>query len=249
MPAAMINPRVAEALKEFVNALRAKLGDRLVKVVLFGSYAKGLADEFSDVDVLVVHRGDEAEVRAAVAYVTLEVGLKYNVPLEPIVMNVHEFQEETLFTREVKKFGIVLYSANPGDEALELAAEYVPLIEEYLSSARECLGKGKYRLAVDLEYNAAELAIRVLIMLKGEPLAKTHGGLLTQFGRLYIESGEVAKEVGRALHEALMLRNKARYDPRAQLKRENAEEVIELAETLLRYFKAKIESYWSKPRV
>ncbi|MGC8983364.1 MAG: hypothetical protein ACP5KA_06430, partial [Desulfurococcaceae archaeon] len=79
-------------------------------------------------------------------------------------------------------------------------------------------------------------------VLKGESLAKAHGGLLTQFGRLYVESGEIAKEAGRALHEALMLRNRAKYNPRAQLRREEAERVIKLAETLLKYFKARVES-------
>lgn len=46
---------VGLALKFFVEELKKRLKDKLVKVILFGSYAKGETNEFSDVDVLVVH--------------------------------------------------------------------------------------------------------------------------------------------------------------------------------------------------
>ena len=45
---------VRDALGRLVTALRARFGERLHEVVLFGSYARGDADEDSDVDVLVV---------------------------------------------------------------------------------------------------------------------------------------------------------------------------------------------------
>ena len=49
----------------FLPDLRARLaalyGDRLVRVVLFGSYARGEATADSDVDVLVVLRGDVSQ--------------------------------------------------------------------------------------------------------------------------------------------------------------------------------------------
>ena len=227
-------------LGEYVEKLREKLGDKLLKVILFGSYAKGLSDEFSDVDVLIVHRGREDVVRAAVADVTLDISTKYGIPLEPLTMSIHEFQEDTVFTREVRETGITLYAADPEEERVALALDYIPLIEEYLSYARESLEKGRYRLAVDLGYNAAELAVRALIALKGESFAKTHGGILAQFGRLYVEAGEVGRETGRSLHEALMLRNRARYDPRARLGKEDAEKIVELAETLLKVLKEKV---------
>lgn len=46
---------VEKALNMFINELKKRLGDKLVKVILFGSYAKGYADEYSDVDVLIVY--------------------------------------------------------------------------------------------------------------------------------------------------------------------------------------------------
>lgn len=51
---AELPPIIAEALERLCVALRARFGQRLREVVLFGSRARGDASEDSDVDVLVV---------------------------------------------------------------------------------------------------------------------------------------------------------------------------------------------------
>jgi len=184
---------VGEALEAFISGLRERLGSRLVKVMLFGSYAKGCADEWSDVDVLVVYIGMERdEATRLVAEAAAQVALRYDVPLEPLVLSLHEYLEETLFTREVKKTGKILYSINPGLEARELAYDYLHLATRWLEYSKEVQREGKGpRSVIDAAYNAAELAIKALVILKGETLAKTHGGLLSQFGRLYVRVGIV----------------------------------------------------------
>jgi predicted nucleotidyltransferase len=48
---------LADDLRRYVEVLDRHLGDRLVSVVLFGSWARGTANGESDVDVLVVVRG------------------------------------------------------------------------------------------------------------------------------------------------------------------------------------------------
>lgn len=49
--------RLADDLRRYVEILDRHFGDRLVSVVLFGSWARGTAKRESDVDVLVVVRG------------------------------------------------------------------------------------------------------------------------------------------------------------------------------------------------
>jgi len=53
----VINPLYGEYIRQVVGLLKARLGDGLVSVVLFGSVARGEADEGSDVDLLVVSEG------------------------------------------------------------------------------------------------------------------------------------------------------------------------------------------------
>lgn len=228
---------IGGALEFFTKELRKRMGSRLVKVILFGSYAKGLADVDSDVDVLVVHSyPDPDKAMEIVADIALETSLRFNIPLEPIVMTVHEYQQRSLFRIEIERTGKILYTINPHDEARELASEYVFLAEKWLDHAVKDLEIDP-RFAIDSAYNAAELAVRAFILLKGESLAKTHGGLIAQFTRLY---REVGRDIGRELHEALMLRNRARYDPRAVLTEREARKVIELARKLVKLLRKEI---------
>ena len=53
-----VRPSVQAALGEARAALERLYGDRLVKVILYGSHARGEAHEESDVDVLFVLQGD-----------------------------------------------------------------------------------------------------------------------------------------------------------------------------------------------
>lgn len=228
---------ISKALEFFIKELRERMGNKLVKVILFGSYAKGLADVDSDVDVLVVHSyPDPGKAMEIVADIALETSLRFNIPLEPIVMTIHEYQQRSLFKIEIERTGRILYTMNPHDEARELASEYVFLAGKWLEHAVKDLEIDP-RFAIDSAYNAAELAVRALILLKGESLAKTRGGLIAQFTRLYREIG---RDISRELHEALMLRNRARYDPRAVLTEREARKVIELARKLIKLLKKEI---------
>ena len=53
------------ALDAFVSRLREHYSDQLVRVVLFGSKARGDSDAESDLDVLIVHPGDSDQRRVA----------------------------------------------------------------------------------------------------------------------------------------------------------------------------------------
>ena len=80
---------MSEHVRELLSALKSRLRDlygaRLRGVYLFGSYARGEADEESDVDVLIVldrldRYSDEIELTSgAVADVSLKYGLSVSV--------------------------------------------------------------------------------------------------------------------------------------------------------------------------
>lgn len=74
-----------ELLDEVVDRCKKALGKNLVSVVLFGSTARGLQDERSDIDLLIV-------VEEAVDYelfkdIHIDFLLNYSVKLDTIVLN------------------------------------------------------------------------------------------------------------------------------------------------------------------
>lgn len=83
---------------------------------------------------------------------------------------------------------------------------------------------------MDAAYNAAELAVKSLVLKLDVP--GSHGGLVGRFGELYIKTGIYEKALGRQLNHALERHNQARYRYQAVIKRGDAQAVIELARTL-----------------
>jgi len=50
----LADPRINAVTQKVLNAAKATLGERLDKVILFGSYARGDYDSDSDVDIFVL---------------------------------------------------------------------------------------------------------------------------------------------------------------------------------------------------
>jgi len=56
-----IAPRVLEIIKEFKEILASRFGQVILKIVVFGSYARGEEAPESDLDILVVVKNEEIE--------------------------------------------------------------------------------------------------------------------------------------------------------------------------------------------
>ncbi len=81
------------ALGEYAARLRAVFGDRLAEVRLFGSFARGEANEDSDVDVLVLVDGlTDAEIGVAAGEVAPVIH-KTGLPLAPLPMATERLAE------------------------------------------------------------------------------------------------------------------------------------------------------------
>jgi hypothetical protein len=99
-------------LEAFAARLRARFGDRLRELRLFGSYARGEADEDSDIDVLVLVDGlTDPEWRTVfddLAPVLIETGL----PIAPLAMSTQRLeslrQAERLLASDLDQEGIPL---------------------------------------------------------------------------------------------------------------------------------------------
>ncbi|MFH0824324.1 MAG: nucleotidyltransferase domain-containing protein [Pseudomonadota bacterium] len=81
-----------EVLEKFKTMLRKVLD--VSEVILFGSRARGDADEFSDMDVIVVVKGrPEDHVRDYVGNCAWEAGLESGIVIVPIVFSEEEWAE------------------------------------------------------------------------------------------------------------------------------------------------------------
>ena len=113
------------------------------------------------------------------------------------------------------------------------AKNYLILASEYLEGATESLKSKRIRIAIDTGYNAAELTAKALLLLELDEIPSSHGGVVGEFGKLYIKTERIEREIGRRLNKALDLRNKARYVYNAEISALQAEEVIKLAEKMI----------------
>lgn len=231
--------RKRSALAHFVEELLKKASGKIVKIYLFGSLAKGTAREESDVDVLIVTNGDKT-VEDLACEASFDTALAYSVSVEPFVMSIYEFnaRKDSFFLREVEECGEVIYEMDKSEANLLEAQGYLDLAEEFLNYAKDALERKALRPAIDEGYNAVELLVKALILLKG--VAFSHGGIVQQFGKLYILSGEIERSVGKELRKALVERNKARYDPKAEITEENARLIVKLGEKLVKEVEKRI---------
>jgi len=73
----------------FTDECKSLLGDKLYDVRLYGSYARGTQEEYSDIDVMVLLDTDDAEAKKyllPVCGIVSEISLKFNgIVLTPFV--------------------------------------------------------------------------------------------------------------------------------------------------------------------
>jgi predicted nucleotidyltransferase len=91
------NPKLRTLLPELRRRFDELYGDRLVKLVLFGSQARGEAEPWSDVDVLVVLKGpvQSGEEIRRTSVLVAELSLRNSVVISRVFVD-----EDTFSTRE-----------------------------------------------------------------------------------------------------------------------------------------------------
>lgn len=103
--------KLAAILAELRQRLEELYGPRLVRLVLFGSQARGDAEPGSDIDVLVVLRGPVSlgsEVERT-SHLRAELSLRYNEVISCIYMDEERFRiRNGPLLRNVRKEGIAV---------------------------------------------------------------------------------------------------------------------------------------------
>ncbi|HEX9340463.1 MAG TPA: nucleotidyltransferase domain-containing protein [Thermoplasmata archaeon] len=96
--------------EDFALHLKAKYGERIERVILFGSVARGDYREDSDVDLIVVGRGDRLALQGELAADSVRLLLETGVLVTPMAFTQEEMGrvDRTLFGRTVASEGVVL---------------------------------------------------------------------------------------------------------------------------------------------
>lgn len=104
-------------LIEFVRRLRARSGEKIYSVILYGSKARGDYTSGSDLDVLIVVHSDDWRVHKQIRYVAADILLEYaehDVYLAPHVWSVSHLREmeqrQPSIYRNIQRDGIDLLS-------------------------------------------------------------------------------------------------------------------------------------------
>ncbi|MGQ9648442.1 MAG: HEPN domain-containing protein [Thermodesulfobacteriota bacterium] len=229
--------KMEDIVERFGSELRERLGEKILGIYLFGSVAKGTATNESDIDMLVVYSDlDERTLLEIASEVSFMIVCEEGRIIETIPMSKEEFERSmgrSPFLWEVLKFGKPIFTRLTGTEWELNFRDYLDLAEEYLTYATDALSAGKLRLSIDSGYNACELLVKALIISTKNSLASSHGGVVGQFGRLFVLTKKVPEHLGRDLNLGLDLRARARYKPGGELEQRDAEFVISLAREIL----------------
>lgn len=105
-----------EVTEKICVSAKDVLGEKLEKVVLFGSYARGDYDDESDIDILViadVAQEDANDVRRSIrdrlGYLSLEYGVLVCLHITCSAI-YHKYLGASPFYMNVKKDGVELYA-------------------------------------------------------------------------------------------------------------------------------------------
>ena len=111
-----IPTNISNVIDEFVKGVNEILGNRVKKIILYGSYARGDYNKSSDIDIMVLTDLSDDEIiknRRKIWDLAYDFEEKNNfeIELNPLVKNIDSFNywlEALPFYMNVQKEGVVL---------------------------------------------------------------------------------------------------------------------------------------------
>ena len=167
-----------EAIKDVLEDIKKNLTERFREnircLILYGSWAKGLAREDSDIDLLVVFEAINKETGKVIHEIESRIDGERNITFVPT--NLEDFRKERLplFTA-VKREGKVIYgdvdlSINPGSPKIKYSEFFKRSFEfesQKVKIAEELLEKDLASGVADLCFVASKHAIQAALAMKG----------------------------------------------------------------------------------
>lgn len=111
-----IPENIMNIIQDFVDKVNELLGDRIKKIILYGSYARGDFNDSSDIDIMILTDLTDKEIIkyreeiSGIAY-DVEWDNNFDIMFSPLVKNIEKFNywlEALPFYMNVQKEGVVL---------------------------------------------------------------------------------------------------------------------------------------------
>ena len=108
----LANEDMKTLLSEIKNTLEKFLGNNMMKIVLYGSRARGDYDTESDIDIAIVVRWLSRELKKQIFDVVADIEVKYLVSISTLVLSEENFaflkKRERRIVADIEKEGIPL---------------------------------------------------------------------------------------------------------------------------------------------
>ncbi len=107
--------KIDNILKQFIVEVSNLIGDRLKKVILYGSYARGDYDKNSDLDIMILTDFNDDELvkyRIKIRNLACDLELKNDITISPIVRNIEKYNNRIdiiPFYMNVQREGVILH--------------------------------------------------------------------------------------------------------------------------------------------
>ncbi len=106
--------KIDTIINKFVTEVSNLIGNRLKKVILYGSYARGDYNANSDLDIMILTDFTEEELveyRMKIRDIACDIELENDIVISPVVRNLEKYNERINvipFYTNVQKEGVVI---------------------------------------------------------------------------------------------------------------------------------------------
>lgn len=101
-----------KVVQTFVEELKNRMGDEIIKIVLFGSKVRGDFNRESDIDIFILVKEKTQDIRDRIGDLTADYIFNHDIPLSPVLYDLFEYQQNrelgSFFFENVEKEGITL---------------------------------------------------------------------------------------------------------------------------------------------
>lgn len=107
--------KINKIIDKFIIEISNVLKNRLKKVILYGSYARGNFNKNSDIDIMILTDMNDDEIkkyRNIIREIACNIELENDIIISPLLRNIEKYNDRIdiiPFYNNVQKEGVILY--------------------------------------------------------------------------------------------------------------------------------------------